>query len=218
MDPSPGVLLVPLGGLLLLIAVDDHKLRIEVGYGLEGALTDGESGDIIRNVIAPKFRANDYDGGISDGVDAIIAQLNGTAPAPSSTPSSQEGGSSWITNSIGFLVFAGIALLTHTLAFLGRSKRIAAGGIGGGVIGGLSGLAVGRGIIGLLVGAFGLGLFGLFLDWILSRTFNSSTHPARHSWITSRGGFYGGPSSGGGSDFGGFGGGSSGGGGASGSW
>lgn len=77
-------------GVLLLIARDDRKLRIEVGYGLEGQLTDLQSGRIIRNVIVPRFKAGDYPGGIDAGVDAILGTLSGepgaipedTGPAP----------------------------------------------------------------------------------------------------------------------------------------
>jgi uncharacterized protein len=64
-------------GALLIVDVAEHKLRIEVGYGLEGTLTDALSQDIIRNSIAPKFRQGDYAGGVSDGVDAILQVLGG---------------------------------------------------------------------------------------------------------------------------------------------
>jgi len=64
-------------GELLIVDVTERKLRIEVGYGLEGTLTDALSDDIIRNTIAPKFKQGDYNGGISDGVDRILAVLGG---------------------------------------------------------------------------------------------------------------------------------------------
>ena len=64
-------------GALLLIAKDDRKLRIEVGYGLEGVLTDALSSQIIRRVIIPRLKTGDYAGGISDGIDAIIATTKG---------------------------------------------------------------------------------------------------------------------------------------------
>ena len=57
-------------GALLVVAKDDHKLRIEVGYGLEGALTDVTASRIIDEIIVPKFRSGDFAGGISAGVDA----------------------------------------------------------------------------------------------------------------------------------------------------
>src|SRR5580692_11514551 len=64
-------------GVLLLVAPAEHKVRIEVGYGLEGTLTDALSSVIISSAIVPRFKANDYSGGIERGVDGIIAVLNG---------------------------------------------------------------------------------------------------------------------------------------------
>lgn len=62
-------------GVILLVAKADHKIRIEVGRGVEDKLTDAESGRIINNVIAPKFKQGDFDGGTVDGVAAIKAEL-----------------------------------------------------------------------------------------------------------------------------------------------
>jgi len=64
-------------GAILVIAQKDRKMRIEVGYGLEGRLTDLVSGQIIRNVIAPEFKAGDYDKGVLDGINAMIATVRG---------------------------------------------------------------------------------------------------------------------------------------------
>ena len=64
-------------GILLLVARDDRKIRIEVGYGLEPYLTDAYSGRIIREVIAPHFRDGDYDAGIAAGVNAILEKVEG---------------------------------------------------------------------------------------------------------------------------------------------
>jgi len=66
-------------GVLLLVAVDDRKMRIEVGYGLEGTLTDLHSKLIIENTMVPAFRAGDFSGGISRAVDDIIMVLEGNA-------------------------------------------------------------------------------------------------------------------------------------------
>jgi uncharacterized protein len=63
------------GGALLIVAPNERKVRIEVGYGLEGVLTDAYSSMIIRNDILPAFRTGDYAAGIIAGTDAIIAQL-----------------------------------------------------------------------------------------------------------------------------------------------
>ncbi|MCC7346151.1 MAG: TPM domain-containing protein [Variibacter sp.] len=62
-------------GVLLLVAPKERRVRIEVGYGLEGTLTDALSKVIITNAIAPRFKAGDFDGGISRGVDDIITVL-----------------------------------------------------------------------------------------------------------------------------------------------
>jgi uncharacterized protein len=64
-------------GVLLLVARDDRKMRIEVGYGLEGSLTDLHSKLIIENTMVPAFRAGDYSGGISKAVDDVIMVLEG---------------------------------------------------------------------------------------------------------------------------------------------
>ena len=70
-------------GALLLVAKNDHAVRIEVGYGLEGALTDATSGRIIDEIIVPQFRAGDFAGGIDAGVDAMIKVIDGEPlPAP----------------------------------------------------------------------------------------------------------------------------------------
>jgi len=60
------------------VAPNDRAVRIEVGYGLEGTLPDATADAVIRNVIIPRFRAGDMAGGISDGVDAVIAALSGS--------------------------------------------------------------------------------------------------------------------------------------------
>lgn len=65
-------------GVLLLIARDDRKIRIEVGYGLEGELTDRLAGAIIRDEMTPRFRAGDFEGGILAAVEAVIGALEGT--------------------------------------------------------------------------------------------------------------------------------------------
>ena len=64
-------------GILIVIVRDERKMRIEVGYGLEGDLPDLAAGRIIRNVMAPRFRDGDYDGGVSDGLNAVISTLEG---------------------------------------------------------------------------------------------------------------------------------------------
>jgi uncharacterized protein len=62
-------------GVLIIIAPNARRMRIEVGYGLEGALTDSLAGRIIRNAMAPRFKAGDYDGGVESGVNAVLDAL-----------------------------------------------------------------------------------------------------------------------------------------------
>jgi uncharacterized protein len=72
-------------GVLLLVSVDDRKLRIEVGNGLEGVLTDAHCGRIIRNEITPSFKRKAYEAGIADGVAAIRGAIYGTYSAQDPT-------------------------------------------------------------------------------------------------------------------------------------
>jgi uncharacterized protein len=64
-------------GVLLLVAPNEHKVRIEVGYGLEGTLTDALSSVVISSAIIPRFKTGDFSGGIERGVDGIISILSG---------------------------------------------------------------------------------------------------------------------------------------------
>lgn len=68
-------------GVLLLVAPSERRVRIEVGYGLEGTLTDLAAGRIIRNVVTPRFKQGDFDRGVLDGARAIVAALEGRAAA-----------------------------------------------------------------------------------------------------------------------------------------
>src|SRR5215211_819450 len=66
-------------GVLLVVAPNERKVRIEVGYGLEGALTDALTKVIIATAMAPKFKQNDFPGGLNAGVDAVMSILTGDA-------------------------------------------------------------------------------------------------------------------------------------------
>ncbi len=68
-------------GVLIIVASKDRRMRIEVGYGLEEVLTDAKAGRIIDTVMAPRFKAGDFDGGVTAGVLAVIALLEGTGGA-----------------------------------------------------------------------------------------------------------------------------------------
>lgn len=73
-------------GVLFIVARDDRRMRVEVGYGLEGAVPDAIAKRIVAEVVAPRFKAGDFPGGIEAGVAALVARINGEAlpaPAPS---------------------------------------------------------------------------------------------------------------------------------------
>jgi uncharacterized protein len=199
-------------GLLLLVAKQERKIRLEVGYGLEPIITDGRAGRIIREQMQTPFRQDNYQGGINAAVTQIQDYIRKGEP-----PSGSEATGEKVKNNFFFIVI-GIIFLSYILAFLGRSKRFWPGGVGGGILGAFLGLITGS----LLFSILGFGLFGLLLDFILSRNYKKRKESNRStSFWQSWGGFSGGSSGGGhfgGGSSGGFGGGSSGGGGASGGW
>ncbi|MFM8518688.1 MAG: TPM domain-containing protein, partial [Nevskiaceae bacterium] len=83
-------------GALLIIATDDRRMRIEVGRGLEGVLTDLASNRIITEVIRPSFREGDYAGGVEAGVDRIIRLVDGEPlPEPKSDGNGDSSASPW---------------------------------------------------------------------------------------------------------------------------
>ncbi|MEQ9120241.1 YgcG family protein [Fulvivirga sp.] len=186
-------------GVILLIAKNDRKLRIEVGYGLEGAVTDAKSRQIIEEYITPAFKQGDFGGGISDGVLAIAQLIAGEElPEPTyNDNSSGDGIDGWFI----FVFIAAMIVSATTKKKLGNAKSKGIGSIVA-FVGGL--------LIFGLIGGIGLVFFYLIF---------SSIGGGRGG-----GGYYGGGFGGGssGSSFGGGGfsggGGSFGGGGASGSW
>jgi uncharacterized protein len=192
-------------GALLVIAKDDRRLRIEVGYGLEGALTDVTSRRIIDEIITPKFRSGDFAGGISAGVDRIIRVADGEPlPAPI-RPQQDTDILSHIDPFNPFLIVAVIVV----------------GGIFRGVLGRLFGSLATGGLVAAIFwfAAASLALSAIsgiiaFLFTMLGDAMTSSGGAGRGGgWVG--GGYSGGSSSGGGFSGGG---GSFGGGGASGSW
>lgn len=208
-------------GVLFLIVKDDRKLRIEVGYGLEPVLTDGEAGSIIRNVVAPRFKESKYDEGVSAGVEAIIEGINssesGLDQAIGNNPVRNLAGSKIDTlfQQFGEFLFVIPAFGIYLLSYMSRTKDVILGAIVGGIGGGLLGLLFGSTAVLAVLGIAGA-ILGLILDWILSRNYQNLSRSGRATdWFHSYGGF-GGSRSGG--SFGGFGGGSSGGGGGSGGW
>ena len=192
-------------GVLLLVAKNDRKLRIEVGYGLEGAIPDAIARRVMDEDIVPLFKRGNFYGGISAGTDRVSKLIEGESmPPPKHTTAP---GSGWSTETffIGFIILAMASQLLHSLLgrFLGSGVAAAAAGIIGYLLAGLAAAM----IIGLI--AF---VISLFMG--AAGRQGGGWSSGGGSW--SGGGWSGGGSSGGGGFSGG--GGSSGGGGASGSW
>ena len=203
-------------GALLIVALKERKVRIEVGYGLEPTLTDALSRRIIQAELVPRFRENDYYGGIDAATTAMIKVVRGVYQAPSGgASSSSRPTSGW--RSFDFLIF----LLFPLLWVLGSTGKWGGGILGAGAASYLVYSVIGASLIGLLLG----GLVGAVIGALIG----ALVRAAGHSTGTRTGGF-GGPfftgggggwgGGGGGFSGGGFsgGGGSFGGGGSSGSW
>lgn len=186
-------------GAIVVIAKDDRAVRIEVGYGLEGALTDITSKRIISETMLPQFRAQNYFGGINAGVGQIIRVVDGEPlPAPSGLRGESQGGIQQYVPVLFIVALAVGGLLRRVLG------KVLGSMVTGGVVAviawfalGAVAMAVGAGVVALLVTLLGGGLVGRGI-----------------------GGYYGGMGGGGGGGGGGFsgGGGGFGGGGASGRW
>ena len=198
-------------GALLVVAKHDRHLRIEVGYGLEGALTDATTKRIIDEEITPKFKSGDFAGGISAGVSRMIRVIDGEKlPAPEP----EHWRSPVLFNMIDpfnpFVIVGVLVIGGFLRATLGRLIGSAATG---GVVGVLAWLFIGSIAASVLV-AFVAFLFALFVDMMPSGGGRGGSWSGGSS--SSGGGWSGGGSSGGGGFSGG--GGSFGGGGSSGSW
>jgi uncharacterized protein len=196
-------------GVYLIVAKNDRRVRIEVSYGLEGALPDAVANRIITETITPHFKIGDYDGGVEAGVNQIISVINGEPlPAPDKKWERHNG----LGNMLPLLLVVVFVVSGVLRAIFGRLfGSVATGGLAGGIVWLLSHVIP----IGIGAGVFAF-LFALL------------TGGSRSGWSTGRGwgggmggfggGFGGGGFGGGGG--GGFsgGGGGGGGGGASGSW
>lgn len=125
-------------GVFLFIAKNDRKLRIEVGYGLEGALPDALASSIIRNEIVPYFKRDEYYTGIKNGIDAIISAIGGEYT--SDKKSSEEGQPFSIISTILFIIIAIIfSFLRKGGGGRGGGFMYYGGGFGGGSRSGSSG-------------------------------------------------------------------------------
>jgi uncharacterized protein len=200
----------PDDGALLLVAKDDRELRIEVGRGLEGALTDLVSRRIIDDTILPLFRLGDFAGGIAAGLEQMIRVIDGEAlPEPDRGWGGAAGLGDLLPFLFGIIFVASVALR----ALFGR----ALGSVATGGVAGLAGWVMSQ----LVPVAVGAGLFAFLMSLLLGSTGGGrwSSRPQHGGWGGGwgGGGFGGGGGGLGGGGFGG-GGGGFGGGGASGRW
>jgi uncharacterized protein len=206
-------------GVILVVAKNDRKLRIEVGYGLEGVLTDALSRRIREETITPLFRQGDFAGGIDAGVDQLIKVIDGEPLPPPDRRwrNSNETGKSLapLGNSLPFLIFAVIIGSVMLRRIFGRGGgALATGGVAGVLVWLFTHLVVFGVLAGVVALIFSLlgGLSGGGNNW----TSRGGRGGGFGGW--GGGGFGGGGFGGGGGGFGGGGGGGFGGGGSSGSW
>jgi uncharacterized protein len=134
-------------GAILVVAKDDRTLRIEVGYGLEGALNDATSARIVREVIVPRFREGDFYGGINAGLDRMIRVIDGEPlPEPARRVAVPEGGLGQALPILFVAALIGGAILRSIFGrFLGAAAT-------GGVIGFLAWMLAGALAMALLAG------------------------------------------------------------------
>ena len=187
-------------GVIILLAKNDRKMRIEVGYGLEGAIPDAIAKRIVSDVMAPYFRQGDFSGGLNAAVDQLMALISGEAlPAPAK----KQAGASSFFDYLPILMFGAI--------FSGMVLR--------GLFGKFFGSALNGGALGLLVWFLGGALLTVLLVVIAAFIFTLAMGGGRGAGYGYPGGVggYGGGGLGGGDIFSG-GGGDFGGGGASGDW
>jgi uncharacterized protein len=198
-------------GVLLLLAITDRQMRIEVGYGLEGAVPDSVAQRVISNEMVPLLAQGDYDTAVAQGVGAVIEATKGEYQASATVPDV----SGLLDIAFPLFIF-GSFVLQWVGAMLARTKSWWLGGILGTVLGvGISSVMGWWAFYGILLTG-GLTLFGLFFDYVVSSTYrHSQKYGVTPPWWAGGSGDSGGSSGGG---FGGFGGGRSGGGGASGRW
>ena len=201
-------------GALLVIAKNDRRLRIEVGYGLEGALTDATTKRIVDEDITPKFKSGDFARGVSAGVNRMIAVANGEKLPEPEPPHWQSPGLSNYVDPFNPFILVSVFIVGGVLrAVLGRFiGAVATGGIVG---------VFGWFIAGSLAAAILIGLIAFVVSFLVQNMGSMGPSVGRRGrdsgWVGGSGGSW---SGGGSSSDGGFrgGGGSFGGGGASGSW
>jgi len=197
-------------GALVVVAKDDKKLRIEVGYGLEGVLTDATSRRIIAETIAPFLRQNQFAQGINAGVDQIIAVVNKGEPMaakPAAKPQARSGGGFPIEMLL-IVVFVVVPVLGGVLRRI-FGKAIGST-VGAGIVGAGAWIVAGSLLVAVIAAVVA------FLVMLFAGAGSGLTRRGGGVWIPTGGGGWGGGGGGGGGFSGG--GGGFGGGGASGGW
>lgn len=151
-------------GVLLIVAPNERKMRIEVGYGLEPVLTDGLSSSIIRNDITPRFKAGDFAGGINAGVDRIVTQLelpaDEAAKIASAAQQSRNSDEGIPFGAIIFVLFLIFFVFLPMMRSMKGGKKYRRGGMGPVIIWGGGGSSWGGGGSGFGGGGFGGGFGG----------------------------------------------------------
>jgi uncharacterized protein len=201
-------------GVIIVVAKDDHRLRIEVGYGLEGAIPDIKAKRVIREVMAPHFVDGDFYGGLQAGTQALMKLIEGEDLPPAAAPRAPPGGGAVDYESTLVL------LLVVTIILAGVLTRLFGRFFGSVLTGGAAGI-----IAWIVAGVLAIGIVAAVLAFIFALAFGGTGLGATRShrggwgpgggwptggWSGGSGGFGGGSWSGGGGTFGG--------GGASGSW
>ncbi len=193
-------------GVILVVAKDDRAVRLEVGYGLEGAIPDAIAKRVVEEQIIPRFRQGDYYGGIRAGTSAVMKLIEGEKlPAPTKGAAQPSG------EHLQWLIWVLFALVVFGSAVRAIFGRVFGSVVAGGVVGAVASIVIGSLIVGVVAGLFA------FLVML-------ATGGGRGNYIGrgpmgpwGGGGWGGGGGLGGGGGFGG-GGGTFGGGGASGRW
>lgn len=198
--------------VILVVAKDDRRVRIQPGYGLEGAIPDAIANRVIQEYLAPKFRTGDFGGGIADATAQLVKLIEGEPlPPPVSDNRMGDGGGG---GDFLFALFAAFIAATFVRGAFGKAPKLLRSLLTGGTAGGVAWL-----LSSILPLAGFAGIMGLFYGLL---SVSAGRYARQGGW----GGFGGGGWGGGGSSGGGFGsgggwsggGGMSGGGGASGSW
>lgn len=140
-------------GVILVVAKNERALRIEVGYGLEGVLNDATAKRIIEERIVPRFKQDDFQGGINSGIDAMLIVIDGE-PLPAPAAREAEGDSTW--SSLAFLAFIAVLIGGIMRGLFGRARGAFATGTLIGVV------------VWLIVGLVSSALFAAMVGFVVA--------------------------------------------------